>query len=505
MLALVALAVYTFALAAVDIGDEGFGYRPAALVRSLVVVIVVSAVVTYACAAVVRVPPNSDSWLITALILFFVMPVGVDAGTLKAAALGAVAASLSKYVLVWRRRLIVNPVVAGAVTCYVFSYAQIGGIAYLSWWVASRELLIPMIVIGVLTITALREWPLIVAYLAAALSTAAIAAAVHPTGHTLALILNSTPLLFLGVFMLPEPLTSPATRRPRLAYGALVGTLMYSSIYVKVTETYAFGFDPEIALLVGCLFAFAVRLASGTARRVPLDVSTSPMVASTYRVSADGRVAFRPGQWATVSTPHWRWPLWVRSRRVFSFASAPNASSDAGLVEFGFTVSHTPSRFKDALIGGARRAYVDNVGGDFVLAPRVRRSSRVVLISSGIGITPFASMLRSLLDDGEDLAGLAIVHVVRAADRAAYADLVERAAASGALVGCVVSAELADGFDAESLREVLPSAWTSADATHYFISGAPAFVGSTARSVRRVDPRTLLRPWRIHTDSFTGY
>ena len=33
----------------------------------------VSGVVTYLCAFIVRVPPNSDSWLITALILFFVL------------------------------------------------------------------------------------------------------------------------------------------------------------------------------------------------------------------------------------------------------------------------------------------------------------------------------------------------------------------------------------------------------------------------------------------------
>ena len=70
--------------------------------------------------------------------------------------------------------------------------------------------------------------------------------------------------------MLPEPLTSPSTRTARLFYGMLVGALMYSSVHFAVTDTFMFAFDPEIALLVGCLFAFGVRLAAGTARRVAM-------------------------------------------------------------------------------------------------------------------------------------------------------------------------------------------------------------------------------------------
>ncbi|MFN8054785.1 hypothetical protein [uncultured Gordonia sp.] len=341
LLGLIALVAYTVALAAVDSGDEGFGYPVVALGRSLLIVVLVSGVVTYVCAAVIRVPPNSDSWLITALILFFVMPVGVDTATMKAVALGAAAASLSKYVLVWRRRLIVNPVVAGAVTCYAFTVAQVGGIAYLSWWVASAQLLIPMLVVGVVVVTVLREWPLLLVYVAAALGTAVIAASLHETGQSVSVIVRSTPLLFLGVFMLPEPLTSPSTRTARLFYGMLVGALMYSSVHFAVTDTFMFAFDPEIALLVGCLFAFGVRLAAGTARRVAMRVVTAPIAASTYAVAGDAQPHFRPGQWATLSMPRWGWPLWRRSRRVFSFASVPGAPA-----EFAFTVNGGASPFK---------------------------------------------------------------------------------------------------------------------------------------------------------------
>lgn len=496
---LLALTAYTVVLAAVDSSEEGFAYPVAALGRSLLIVVVVSGVVTYACAAVIRVPPNSDSWLITALILFFVMPVGVDAATMKAVALGAAAASLSKYVLVWRRRLIVNPVVAGAVTCYVFAYAQIGDIAYLSWWVASADLLIPMLVVGIVVVTLLREWPLVLVFLASALAAAAIGASVHMTGQSLPFLLKSTPLLFLGVFMLPEPLTSPSTRGARLCYGALVGALLCSTIHVAVTDTYTFGFDPELALLVGCLFAFAGRLVGGTARRTRLDVETRPAAASTFAVAGDAAVRFRPGQWATLSTPRWEWPLWRRSRRVFSFASAPGAP-----VEFAFTANGDPSPFKQALIDGADRAWVDNVGGDFVLSPTILRG-RVVLISAGIGITPHVAMLRALLDGSEALDRVVVVHVVRAEQRSVYREVLAAAGDAGARVESVASAELAEGLTSGWLREVIGGRDSDGIATQYFVSGAPGFVSTTVTAVRRADPATVLRPWRVHTDMFTGY
>ena len=53
--------------------------------------------------------------------------------------------------------------------------------------------------------------------------------------------------------MLTEPLTAPTMRWPRIAFGALVGFLFAPNIHIG-----SFYFTPELALLVGNLFAFAV-------------------------------------------------------------------------------------------------------------------------------------------------------------------------------------------------------------------------------------------------------
>ncbi|AZZ83251.1 MULTISPECIES: oxidoreductase [Gordonia] len=494
---LVLLAVAAFVVSAVD---ADFGYGPDELAVWLLVAVGVSGLATYLLAAVFRVPPNSDSWLITGLILFFVVPGGSVDTAVATVATAAVIAAASKYVLAWRRRLILNPAVAGAVGCYALAYAGVDGLSYPFWWVAAEPLLIPMIVIGAAVVTLVREWLLVAVFLVASLVTIGVVELVRG-GQDLSTWVVSSPMLFVAAVMLPEPLTSPARQPHRLIYAALVGVLMHCQYTVEVTDSYTLAFVPEIALLVGSLYAFAVRLATRTARRVRLDVETASLADRTYVLRgepAGGAPSFRAGQWSSVSVPRWSAPVWTGSRRVFSFVSAPREAP----VEFGFTVAGVPSSFKAALIDGrARRAWVDEIGGDFVLPRVFPAKGRVVLLASGIGITPFVSMVRSL--DGADLSGLTVVHVLRSSERTVYDDELDSARGASARVVTVIAPELADGVDdPDRLAELVGPDIAGA---HYYVSGTPGFVERTSSTIRHLDPSTRLRPWRIHTDSFTGY
>ncbi|HQV17290.1 MAG TPA: oxidoreductase [Gordonia sp. (in: high G+C Gram-positive bacteria)] len=473
LLALVALTACAFLVAATD--DE-FGYLPADLFKSLVTVIVVFATVSFAGAAIVQVPPNSDSWLITALILFFVMPVATDSATWKTAAIGAAAAAASKYVLVWRRRLIFNPVVVGAIVCYALMYADIGGLMFISWWVAAEPLLVPMLVIGALLVIVLRIWELVGVFLAASVITLLIAGqftAVPDAG----MWLKSTPVLFLGTIMLPEPLTSPPTRITTLIYGALVGVLLHSQLTFEVSSAYEFSFDPEIALAFGCLFAFAVRLSSGTARRIPLSATTEPSATGTYVVAAEptgDAPMFVPGQWATLSAPSWSMPVWHSSRRVFSFSSVPGADS----AEFSFTTGPHPSPFKARLISDQKAAFIDNQGGDFVVKPADFATDRIVLIASGIGITPYISMLRTWLAAGTDLSPVVLVHMVGDDSRRVYRDVLAAAAVRGARVEIIENPD-ASPQAIDRIVDLSHELAAAGPPPRYYISGVPGFVSAT--------------------------
>ena len=498
---LVVLAAAAFVVAATD---SDFGYGPGDLAVWLAVAVGVSAVVSYACAGVLRVPPNSDSWLITGLILFFVLPGGSEDTAVATVAVGAAIAAASKYVLAWRRRLIVNPAVAGAIGCYALAYAGVEGISFPFWWVAAEPLLVPMIVVGAIVVTLIREWRMALVFIGASLVTIGVVELVRG-GQDLSTWIVSSPMLFVAAIMLPEPLSSPATGIHRLVYAALVGALMHCQYTVAITDAYTLAFVPEVALLVGCLYAFAVRLVTGTARRVPLDVVTLPVADRTYAVRGEpvgAPASFRAGQWSSVSVPRWSAPVWSGSRRVFSFVSAPRQQP----VEFGFTVAATPSAYKAALVEGtARRAYVDNIGGDFVLPRAFPSTGSVVLIASGIGITPFVSMVRELVQAGPDgdLSRLTVVHVLRDHRRAVYADDLDSARAANARVVTVDAPELADGIDDPArLADLLGP---GAAGAHYYVSGTPAFVERTSAAIRRLDGSTRTQPWRVHADSFSGY
>ncbi|MDL9948799.1 oxidoreductase [Gordonia sp. ABSL11-1] len=505
LLALVALAVASFVVSATD--DE-FAFTPGQLALSLLIAVTVSGAVTYVCAAVVRVPPGADSWLITGLILFFILPGVSDRETALTVAVGAVAAAASKYVLAWRRRLIVNPAVAGAVVVYALAYAEVGGIGYPIWWIAAEPLLIPMMVIGVLLVTALREWRLVVVFLLASLASMGVLELAEG-GQSLQFWYISSPTFFVAAIMLPEPLSSPTTRLHRLVYAAVVGVLMYWQVSIPVSDAFSIEFVPEIALLVGSLYAFVVRVATRSpsgrvsltfADRARFPADRAQLIADdTYELIlvAPTSLSFAPGQWALLSAPAWSRPLWHRSRRVFSYAEAPGADE----VRFAFTTGETPSHVKRALIDGdVRRLYLDSSGGDFVLR-RSRPDTPIILLAAGIGITPFRSMLMSAMSIGGDLGRFTVIHVVRGADRRVYDDMLDAARQSGASVHVVETGAGADGVDDDLIRNLVGAQRPS----QFYISGSPGFVRSTAGVVRRIDPSTRLQFWRVHTDAFLGY
>ncbi|MFW0795769.1 oxidoreductase [Gordonia sp. CPCC 205515] len=517
LVALLVLAVVAFVVSLVD---SEFAYRPGQLALSLLVLVVVCGAVTYACAAMVRVPPGAGSWLITALILFFILPGVTDAGSAWTVAVGAAAAAASKYVLVWRRRLVVNPAVAGAVVVYGLAYAEVGSIGFPQWWVAAEPLLIPMIVIGVLLVTVLREWWLVAVFLVAAVITIGVVDATQG-GQSLSLWLTSSPMLFVAAIMLPEPMTSPTTRWHRGIYAAIVGVLMYWQVSIPVSDAFSLEFVPEIALLVGSLYAFAVRLVtrnpaarravlavtpvawtSDSVDRAPNSVDWAPTIAANTHglaVTGPAPLTFRPGQWAVLSAPEWSAPVWRRTRRVFSYASPPDVKE----ARFAFTVSGDPSSYKASVISGrTRRLYLDSSGGDFVLPRNLDRP--IVLLASGIGITPFRAMILAALGDGRDLRRWRIVHVIRSADRAVFTDVLDAARDAGAQVEVVESSTLADQFD-DGGRLVTDLEGSDHGAPRYYVSGGPAFVRTAGATIRRADPRLRWEFWRLHTDTFLGY
>ncbi|MGQ3256362.1 MAG: FAD-dependent oxidoreductase, partial [Microbacterium aurantiacum] len=445
-------------------------------------------------------PWRVESSLITALILLFVLRPTLDPAALGGLAIAGAIASASKYVLAWRGRHLFNPAAVGAtaITLLAVAWPELGAS---SWWVGTPALAAPVIVLGLVVLWRTEKVRVIAVFLVVAVSVALvrISAAYQAVGQAVEVadifwpILWSSPFLFLGAFMLSEPLTMPPRRSQQFLVAGVVGFLAGWPIDVG-----AISLGQERALLIGNAVAFA--LAVRTAVRLALQsrVARTPTVRElTFRVA--DRVSFVPGQYLELEVPHRR-PDARGTRREFSIASAPE---DLPVLRVAFKEPREGaprSTFKKALaeVEPGETLAITGVWGDFVL-PR-RSGAPVLMVAAGIGVTPFVSQLRHLRLAGEE-RDIVLVYVASDAAELAYRDEIE---ASGIPVIVFTRDRPADlpghwswargvRLDADGLLSVVPD-----------IAGRHAYVSGPAGLIADLAP-ALERARSLTTDAFSGY
>lgn len=492
-LALVAFVVSFFQLVAPTPGE---------LLASAALLAAVCALVDAAAQAVVRLPWRIESSLITAGILLFILRPTLEPAGLAGIALAAAVASLSKYVLAWRGRHIFNPAAAGAAVLTIVSI-WLPDLGASSWWVGTPVLAAPVLILGLAVLVRTEKVRVISVFLvvAVAVGVARTATQYQQAGLQLETmdilwpVLWSSPFLFLGAFMLSEPLTMPPRRWQQFTVAALVGVLAGWPI-----DLGAISLGQERALLVGNLLAFAFAFSMRSAVKLTLEsrAELTPTVqALTFR--ARRRLAFVPGQYLELDVPH-RHPDARGTRREFSIASAPE---DLPLLTVAFREvpgAKSQSSYKKALaqVTAGDALAVTGVWGDFILPKKP--SSAVLMVAAGIGITPFVSQLRHvrLAEHDRDIV---LVYVASEASELAFRDELE---ASGVPTIVFTRDEpqnlprhwrWARGvrLDAAGLEQVVPDI----SARHVYISGPAGLIADLAPALEHARS--------ITTDAFSGY
>ena len=492
-LALVAFAVSFFGLVAPT---------PLELIVTLAVLSAVCVGVDAATQKVMKLPWRLESSLITAHILLFILLPTLDPAGLAGIALAAAVASLSKYVLAWRGRHIFNPAAVGATVLTLVSIA-VPALGASSGWVGTPVLALPVIVLGLLVLLRTEKVRMILVILVIAVAVGVVrtisqyqdAGLEVATADVLWAVLWSSPFLFLGAFMLSEPLTMPPRRWQQFTVAAVVGVLAGWPI-----DLGAISLGQERALLVGNLVAFAFAYSARSAAKLTLEsrADMTPTVqALTFR--ARRPVAFTPGQYLELEVPH-RHPDARGTRREFSIASAPE---DLPLITVAFREvpgAKTQSSYKKALanVTAGDALAVTGVWGDFVLPKRP--TSPVLMVAAGIGVTPFVSQVRHarLAEEDRDII---LVYVASESSELAFRDELE---ASGIPVIVFTRDEpknlpphwhWARGIrlDAAGLLQVVPDI----AARHAYISGPAALIADLAPALERARSLT--------TDAFSGY
>jgi ferredoxin-NADP reductase len=495
-LALAALAVISLVLSLFDLVAPD----PLELIVTLVVLSAVCVGVDAAAQSILRLPWRIESSLITAHILLFVLRPTLDLTALAGIALAGAAASLSKYLLAWRGRHVFNPAAVGATVLTLLSIVW-PALGASSWWVGTPALAAPVLLLGLAVLWRTEKIRVVAVFLVIAVTVAVLRTASQYQAAGVEVdalsvfwqILWSSPFLFLGAFMLSEPLTLPPRRWQQFTVAGIVGVLAGWPIPLGMVTL-----GQERALLIGNLvaFAFAVR----TAVRLTLQsrAEPSPTVKElTFRVQ--DRLSFVPGQYIELEVPHAH-PDARGTRREFSIASAP---ADLPLLRVAFketSGSKPQSSFKRALaqVDEGERLAITGVWGDFVLPKR--DAAPILMVAAGIGVTPFVSQLRQLKATGAD-RDIVLVYVASDASELVYrADL----EASGIPVLVFTRDQPTDlpnhwvwargvRLDADGLVKVVPDIASR----HAYISGPAGLIADLAPALERARS--------ITTDAFSGY
>jgi glycine betaine catabolism B len=420
---------------------------------------------------------NSESYIITALILACILPPTVKPVQLLYVGLAGVISVASKFVLAYRRKHIFNPAALAAVA------VSLSGLMSVTWWIGTPSMLPFVIVLGALVLRKLHHTNMVAVFLGASILMLGLVAQVSGIETSL-LVKNavlSGPLIFFAVIMLTEPATMPASKYHQILYAVLVGALYSSQLRFGVFST-----SPHMVLLAGNIFAYIVN------PKIKLNMILKERIQISAQVydfvfTPDKAFKFVPGQYMEWTLKHKKVDS-RGNRRSFTIASSPTEKD----VHIGVKFYDPSSSFKSALLSmnmGDRIA-AGNISGSFSMPEDALK--KLVFIAGGVGITPFRSMVKYLVDTNQK-RDIKILYFVSSADEVAYKDVSKQ----GTTIGVVLLPVVNKPLSLSMLRLNIPDY----EERIYYISGPNGFVKSYHELLRSSGvPST-----HIKTDYFSGY
>lgn len=289
----------------------------------------------------------------------------------------------SKYLLNIARKHLFNPVaIAVVITAHVINQSA-------SWWIGTLYLLPFVLIGGFLIVRKIRRTDLVVSFIATALISIAVFGLLHGQSLTALsrIALFDSPLFFFAFVMLTEPLTTPPTRLLQIVYGALVGFLFAPQVHIASLYT-----TPEIALVMGNLFSYAVSPKAKLLLSLKEKIVLAPD-AYDFIFTKPPALTYHPGQYMEWTLEHPRVDD-RGNRRYFTLASSPTEDT----IRIGVKFYPQSSSYKKSLLSlnTQNRLVAAQLAGDFVLPDDP--AQKLVFIAGGIGITPFRSMIKYLVD-----------------------------------------------------------------------------------------------------------
>lgn len=464
-------------------------YSPYSIAISATLFVGICYVVNRVFAKLYNAPTNSESSLLTGLILALIITPITAPKDLAFIAAAAGLAIASKYILAIHNKHIFNPAaIAVALTAF-------GPQESASWWVGATALAPFVIIGGLLIVKKIRRSNMAYTFLISALISTIFFAALAQKDILLTTqntVLHSS-LFFLAFIMLTEPWTSPTTRMKRYIYAAIVGIFFAPNLHIGSIYS-----TPELALVIGNIAAFimspAVKTKIAIGKRRSYGHNTEDI-----ELIPEQKFTYRPGQYIEMTLPH-SGADGRGMRRYFTLASSPTEDT----LRLGVRYYDHGSSFKKSLKTLNDTAIsVGQLGGDFVLPKDANQ--KLAFIAGGIGITPFRSMVK-YLSDTNDTRSVKLLYGERSTNDIAYSDVFEEARRKVAVDTTYITAaptNIASRFvktgkiDEDVIRLQIPDY----SERIFYVSGPQPMVRSIKDSLLQLG----VPKHRIKLDYFSGY
>ncbi len=386
-------------------------YDPFALLFTTGFLIAVSWLTNTIFAKAYGVPANIESAYISALILALIITPLTGYSDLLFIGWMAVLAMASKYIFAIRGKHIFNPVAFGAAVV-ALTVNQTA-----SWWVGTLPMLPFVLAGGILIVRKIRHPGMVFSFLVAAILTTLVLSigAGDSVANSLQQIVFTSPLLFFAFIILTEPMTMPPTQMLQGIYGAVVGVLFSPQVHLG-----SFYITPELAIVMGNLFSYLVSPKDKLMLQLKAKVHLGSDLWDFIFVPSR-KLSYAPGQYMEWTLPHPD-PDSRGYRRFFTLASSPTENS----LRLGVRLPSDPSSYKQALLdmNGNSVIAAAQLAGDFTLPHDTRQ--KIALIAGGIGITPYRSMIKYLLDKNEKRS-ITLFYAARTVDDLIYKEVFDQA------------------------------------------------------------------------------
>lgn len=463
-------------------------YSPVDIAGSTVLIFATCWLTNYIFAKVYNAPTNPESTILTALILALIITPQLSLSSVLFMIAAGGLAIASKYILAINHKHIFNPA-AIAVVLTAFGPQQ-GA----SWWVGSTMLLPFVVMGGVIVAYKLRRIKMVSLFFVIAIMSSAFGALlVHGNVASIvqATIVHSS-LFFLGFVMLTEPLTSPTVWSRQWVYAAVVGLCFAPQLHVGSVYT-----TPELALVLGNIVSFVMTPRVKTIVRLTKKLYWGSRT-KDFIFTPNDPFNYAPGQYIELTFPHDH-PDGRGSRRYFTLASSPTEKD----VRLGIRFYPKGSSFKKALqaINDQDTLSIAQVGGEFTLPADT--SQKLAFIAGGIGVTPFRSMTKYLVDTNQQRSAV-LLYGERSMSDITYHDVFEEARQR---IGMQTTYVVNDDVTAENVRsgtinlQVIQAEIPDYAERLFYISGPQAMV----REMRKTLHTMGVARRNIKTDYFSGY